>query len=171
MASSQAIGAAGELIVQARLIVRGWLTGNVNSGGMMNAPAVDLVAMKADKTIKVAVKATGHTSTAVQWTMKEEASSLYKGDVHPDFVIFVWFVDGNEPDRCRIFVVPARTVSNDVLKAHHYWHSRPTREGNQPKGADRPVIHWNGRDTERSISNNFAEKWKAYEDAWKLLES
>ena len=46
MARGQAIGSAGELIVQARLLVRGWTTGNVNAGGMMNAPAVDLVALK-----------------------------------------------------------------------------------------------------------------------------
>lgn len=34
------------LIVQARLLVRGWTTGNVNTGGMVNAPAIDLLAMK-----------------------------------------------------------------------------------------------------------------------------
>ncbi|UPK40861.1 hypothetical protein IVB18_50530 (plasmid) [Bradyrhizobium sp. 186] len=98
------------------------------------------------------------------------AKSLFKGDTHPDFVIFVWFIDATAPDLCRIFVVPAQTVSNDVLKAHRHWHSRPTREGQQPKGADRPVISWKGRDMERSISNNFSEKWKKYEDAWKLLD-
>jgi hypothetical protein len=170
MAQSQAIGAAGELIVQARLLVRGWITGNVNSGGMMNAPAVDLVAMKAKKTIKIAVKSTGHNSTTAQWAIREGANSLYKGDAHPDFVIFVWFVDPAAPDLCRTFVVSAQTVSDDVLKAHRHFHSRLTRAGTQPKGADHVVIRWNGRDTERSKSHNFAEKWKKYEDAWELLE-
>ena len=44
--ASQAIGSADELIVQARLLVRGWMVSNVNIGGMMNAPAVDLLAAK-----------------------------------------------------------------------------------------------------------------------------
>ena len=39
MARGQAIGSAGELIVQARLLVRGWSAGNLNTGGMMNARA------------------------------------------------------------------------------------------------------------------------------------
>src|SRR5262249_38859288 len=57
---AQAIGSAGELIVRARLLVRGWTAGNVNTGGMMNAPAVDLLAAKGSRNIRVAVKTTGH---------------------------------------------------------------------------------------------------------------
>jgi len=50
---AQAIGSAGELIVQARLLVRGWTTGNVNTGGMVNAPAIDLLAMKGSRKRRV----------------------------------------------------------------------------------------------------------------------
>ena len=46
-----AVGAAGELIAQARLLIRGWIVGNVNAGGMMNAPAVDLLAAKGERKI------------------------------------------------------------------------------------------------------------------------
>jgi hypothetical protein len=58
--ASQAIGSAGELIVQARLLVRGSTVGNVNTGGMMNAPAVDLLAAKGSQNIRIPVKAHGH---------------------------------------------------------------------------------------------------------------
>lgn len=51
MPSSQAVGAAGELIAQARLLSRGWTVGNVNSGGYQNAPAVDLIAAKGERKI------------------------------------------------------------------------------------------------------------------------
>ena len=51
---AQAIGSAGELIVQARLLVRGWTAGNVNTGGMMNAPAVDLIAAKGSRNVRMA---------------------------------------------------------------------------------------------------------------------
>jgi hypothetical protein len=105
MVQAQAIGSAGELIIQARLLVRGWTTGNVNTGGMMNAPAMDLFAAKGQSTIKIAVKATGHGQSSVQWGTKPDRQSLFKGDVHPDFVIFVWFSDVGHLDDCRIFIV------------------------------------------------------------------
>jgi len=40
-----------------------------------------------------------------------------KGEVRPDFVIFVWFSD-TDLDDCRIFVVPAEVADRDVLKSH-----------------------------------------------------
>jgi hypothetical protein len=44
MANRQAVGSAGELIAQSRLMLRDWLVGNINTGGMKNAPAIDLLA-------------------------------------------------------------------------------------------------------------------------------
>ena len=133
MAQPQAIGAAGELIVQARLLVRGWITGNVNSGGMMNAPAIDLFAAKGKSTITIAVKATGHGHSSVQWGTKPDRQSLFKGDVRPDFVIFVWFSDVGHLDDCRIFIVPARIVDRDVLNSHKFWHAHKRRDGEPRK--------------------------------------
>lgn len=72
----QAIGAAGELIIQARLLVRGWTTGNVNSGGMMNAPAVDLLAAKGSETIRIAVKTTGHGGQNAQWSVIQNWTNI-----------------------------------------------------------------------------------------------
>src|SRR6516225_1965872 len=107
---SQAIGSAGELIVQARLLVRGWTVGNVNTGGMMNAPAVDLLAAKGSRNIRIAVKATGHGSDNIQWSVDQNWTTLFRGDVRPDFVVFVWFNDIKQPDACRTFIVPANVV-------------------------------------------------------------
>jgi hypothetical protein len=75
--SRQLTGSAGELIVQARLLVREWTTGNVNTGGMMNAPAIDLFAAKNNITIKIAVKATGHGQSSVQWNKKPGAIAVF----------------------------------------------------------------------------------------------
>src|SRR5262245_43432010 len=88
---ARAVGSAGEHIVQARLLVRGWTTGNVNTGGMMSAPAVDLLAAKGSQNIRIAVKTTGHGGANAQWSVKEDwaTTTLFKGDVRPDFVIFV----------------------------------------------------------------------------------
>jgi hypothetical protein len=168
---SGAVGAAGELIVQSRLLMRGWVAGNANSGGMMNAPAVDLFAAKGARTVRIAVKSTGPGSKDVQWSAPLGWTSLFKGDVRPDFVIFAWFHNRTRPDDCRIFVVPAGVVDNDVRKAHEHWHSHPKKDGSPRKPSPHVGIGWLGKDTPGNIAHAFAEKWKQYEDNWSLLEA
>jgi hypothetical protein len=72
---NQAVGSVGELGVQARLLMRGLVAGNANSGGMMNAPAVDLFAAKG---LRIAVKATGHGSRDVQWNAQIDGKVFSK---------------------------------------------------------------------------------------------
>jgi len=168
--ASRAIGSAGELIAQARLLVRGWTVGNVNTGGMMNAPAVDLLAAKGSRTIRIAVKATGHGSQNVQWSVDQNWTTLFRGDVRPDFVVFVWFNDTNQLDSCRIFVVPAKVVDAAVRESHLYWHKFPRRDGAARKKSRHTALTWTGNDTETNISRGFAFKWAKYENAWGLLE-
>jgi len=151
MSKAGSIGAAGELIVQARLLVRGWTAGNVNIGGMMNAPAVDILAMKGNCRRAIAVKTTGHAGANVQWNAPPGWKTLFKGDTRPDFVIFVWFTDKINPDSCRIFVVPAQIVDRDVLKSHNHWHSYLKRDGSPRKNAGHVAIGWLGKDTEANI--------------------
>jgi hypothetical protein len=167
---AQAIGSAGELIVQARLLVRGWTTGNVNTGGMMNAPAIDLLAMKGSRKIAIAVKTTGHGAPNVQWQTKPGATTLFKGDERPDFVVFVWFTAQDAPDHCRVFVVPAKVVDADALKTYRHWLECPRRDGSPRVDKGYVVISWTGKDTATNIGNGFAEKWAKYENAWDLLE-
>jgi len=151
-------------------MVRGWIVGNVNTGGMKNAPAIDLLAAKDKRTVRLAVKTTGHTSSDVQWNAKFGWSSLFKGDVVPDYVIFVWFDDAKDLDHCRVFVVPSKTVDRDVRKAHEHWHSHPRKDGAARAQGDHVGISWRGKDTKGNIAYNFANKWKQYENAWNLLE-
>jgi len=170
LATGQAIGSAGELIAQARLLVRDWTVGNINKGGMMNAPSIDLFAAKGKHTIRIAVKATGHNSSDVQWSSKYGWATLFKGETKPDFVIFVWFDNKNALDSCRVFVVPAEVVDREVRHAHEYWYKHSKRDGSQRKPSDHVAISWSGRDTETNISRNFQQKWKKYEDNWEQLE-
>jgi hypothetical protein len=167
---AQAIGSAGELIVQARLLVRGWTAGNVNTGGMMNAPAVDLLAAKGSQNIRIAVKATGHGSQNVQWSVDQNWTTLFRGDVRPDFVVFVWFTDIKQPDACRIFVVPAKVVEAAVRESHLHWHKYPRRDGSPRKNSRHVSLTWIGNDTATNVSRGFALKWAKYENAWDLLE-
>jgi len=44
------------------------------------------------------------------------------------------------------------------------------RDGTPRKGAGHVVIKWDGKDTEKNRSGNFAHKWRKYADAWDLLE-
>ena len=96
---------------------------------MKNAPAIDLLAAKSNRTIKIAVKTTGHNSNDVQWNAKFGWDTLLKGDVRPDFVIFIWFVSKGDLDACRTFVVPADVVDRDVKQQHEYWHANLKRDG------------------------------------------
>jgi hypothetical protein len=48
--------------------------------------------------------------------------------------------------------------------------SGPNVIGSPRKDNGLVAIWWLGNDTEKSISRNFAAKWKKYEDAWNLLE-
>jgi hypothetical protein len=168
---AKAIGSAGELIVQARLLVRGWTTGNVNTGGMVNAPAIDLLAMKGSRKIAVAVKTTGHGAPNVQWQVRPGWTTLFKGDERPDFVVFVWFTTREALDDCRVFVVPAEVVDADVLQAHLHWHNHLKRNGLPSVDKGYVVISWTGSDTDRNIARGFAKKWAKYENAWSLLDS
>jgi hypothetical protein len=167
---AQAIGSAGELIVQARLLVRGWTTGNVNTGGMMNAPAVDLLAAKGSRNIRIAVKTTGHGSQNMQWSVDQDWTTLFRGDVRPNFVVFVWFDDSKNRDNCRIFVVPAEVVDAAARACHLHWHKYPRRDGSPRKNSRHVSLPWTGNDTQGNISRGFALKWAEYEDAWHLLE-
>jgi hypothetical protein len=169
---AQAIGSVGELIVQARLLVRGWTAGNVNTGGMMNAPAVDLLAAKGSQNIRIAVKTTGHGGASAQWSVKPDwaTTTMFKGNVRPDFVVFVWFNQREILDACRIFVVPADVVETALREQHEHWHRYPRRDGSPRKMSAHAAITWTGKPTATNIGRGFAEKWAKYEDAWDLLE-
>jgi hypothetical protein len=169
---AQAVGPAGEHIVQARLLVRGWTTGNVNTGGMMNAPAVDLFAAKGSQNIRIAVKTTGHRSINAQWSVKEDWAdeTMFKGDVRPDFVIFVWFNNRKVLDACRIFVVPADVVESALKEGYRHWHAGTRRDGLPRKKSKHTAFTWTGKPTAGNIGRGFAEKLAEYEDAWELLE-
>jgi hypothetical protein len=68
-----------------------------------------IVTPPSSQNIRIAVKTTGHAGANAQWSVKEDwaTTTLFKGDVRPDFVIFVWFNNREMLDACRIFVVPA----------------------------------------------------------------
>ena len=115
--TSGAVGAAGELVAQAALLLRGWVTGNVNSGGMMNAPAVDLVAMKGGVHVRIAVKTSG-PSGAMQWSCKPGWQTLFKGETRPDFMIFIWFHHKQNCDAFRMFMVPGDRRCSTSVRTH-----------------------------------------------------
>jgi hypothetical protein len=149
---SALVGSAGEHLVQARLLVRGWIAGNANSGGVMNAPAVDIMAAKGSKNIRIAVKTTGHGSQNAQWSVIKNRKTLFKGDVRPDFVIFVWFTSRQKPDECRIFIVPAKVVDRVLYRCHVHWHKHLRRDGRPRANSNHAAFSWTGKPTEGNIA-------------------
>ena len=99
-------------------------------------PAVDILAMKGRRTVRLAVKASGGNS--VQWSAKPGWTTLFKGTERPDFVIFVWFFDKKDIDARRIFIVPARVVDRQVYNSHEHYHRfkktrRHAAQGRRPR--------------------------------------
>lgn len=136
----------------------------------MNAPAVDLVAMKGRRNVRIAVKTSGPSGNSAQWTAKHGWKSLFKGKTRPDFAIFVWFCDRDRLDAYRVFVVPANIVDRDVLRTYKFWHSHKRRDGKPRKQGGHVAIRWVGKDTDGNKSSNFAHKWRRFENGWPLLE-
>src|SRR5258707_13368687 len=56
---AQAVGSAGEHVVQARLLVRGWIVGNVNSGGGVDAPPRQIFTPRSPPKLRLAPQTTG----------------------------------------------------------------------------------------------------------------
>lgn len=94
---------------------------------------------------------------------------MFKGDVRPDFVIFVWFTSREKPDECRIFIVPADVVDADLLDCHRHWHQYLRRDGDPRARSNHAAFSWTGKPTVGNIARGFAEKWARYEDAWGSL--
>jgi hypothetical protein len=96
-------------------------------------------------------------------------TTIFKGDVRPDFVIFVWFNNPKVLDACRIFVVPADVVESALRDSHEHWHKFNRRDGLPRKKSKHTAFTWTGKPTVGNIGRGFAEKWAKYEDAWDLL--
>ena len=118
----------------------------------------------------LAVKTTGHGAPNVQWSMKPGWTTLFKGDVRPDYAVFVWFTLRDALDDCRIFIVPANVVDAAVRKSHAHWHKRLRRDGKPHKDYGHVAFTWTGKVTVGNIVRGFAAKWAKYENAWDLLE-
>jgi hypothetical protein len=72
-------------------------------------------------------------------------TSLFKGDVRPDFVIFVWFTAQGAPDACRIFIVPAGVVDADLRECHLHWLKYLRRDGAPPNAIKPRRIFMDGQ--------------------------
>jgi hypothetical protein len=173
-ALTQLTGAAGEAMAQVHLLARGWIAGNINASVRNNA-GFDLTATKAGRTITIAVKGIGRGQHNIQWSgPKGETTTLqtlFRGETQPDFVVVIWFIGTSaNPTLHRAFVIPTAVVDHDVLEAHRHWFTFPRKDGAARKQSGHIAIGLMGKDSTTNITNNFAEKWAVYEDAWRSLE-
>jgi hypothetical protein len=136
------------------------------------AGAAALLHLQNVGSLRIAVKATGHNNANVQWSVPTNWTTLFKGDVRPDFVIFVWFTNPNNLDECRIFIVPADVVDNTLIEGHRQRHKFPRRDGTPRKRSKHTAITWTGNpNPARGVINRGMERqWAKYENAWDLLE-
>ena len=168
-ADRQLSAAQGEAIVLYELMWHGWIPANVNQF-VKNARNIDVVAIKDDsRQVALSIKTSGRRGQGnIQLGGKtnELAFNRHIG-AKAEFVVFVLISDESSRGY-RCFVVPTAVAEKALQRSHKHWMSHPRVDGAARKPGIRMLCFF-GKDTPTRSSNNFAEKWARYEDAWGQL--
>lgn len=161
MVNTTNTGNAGEHLVMAELLSRGFhafLADRAN-------PAFDIAVYKDSRHALIRVKTT--TGDSAQWSTKADGTIFLEMKDEGDFVAIVRMKGAARA--ADIYIVPTAEVDAHLRRNHKHYASIPARDG-QPRGQHgKRIIHFTGRDTERSIGRNYVEKWAGYLEAWHLL--
>jgi hypothetical protein len=152
---SQLIGASGEHLVVSRLLYRGILASLAPRGVRKSDVLVNHNDGKGSSLIQVKTTQKGK----LEWIMKPADAENRERDL---FYCFVHMESSPE----RVYVIPARKVSQVLRDADAVWMSAPRRDGK--KKAEHKM---------RMLKNNFAMKVKSaphgwmdeYLEAWHLI--
>jgi len=164
---SQLVGAFGEKAAEAELLRRGWRTANFNTS-IKNAADHDLIAVRGNRTIHLRVKACGAGVDAFQFG-SHPGQELTTADItNADYTILIRMGEGRGDD--HFYVIPTRILRQQINAHRRDFLDNPRRDGN----ARKDVGHWTlrlrpTRGAGERLNYGFAQKWKAYQDAWDSL--
>lgn len=167
--SNQLIGAFGEKVVEAELLRRGWLTSNVNHS-VKNAADYDIFAMKNRRTVHLRIKTCSYRWDAFQFSgFKSGEDIRTRGFSSTDFTILVRM--GKDRASDAFYVVPTVEVRRRLRISRRAYLSIKKKIG----GSRKDLGHWSlllkEARNEDTPHHGFARKWKAYLDAWRLLDA
>lgn len=162
----QNIGAIGESTVITELLWHGWAPANLNAH-IRNAPNVDILAAKDDKTVALQVKTSGPSSRSMLQLGYSGSEQVFNTKTGPkaDFIIFVRLFG---PRDYECYIVPATEAERVAQETARDWLATAMKDGKTRKADFNRCIRFELNKNRPDVSN-YKERWKHYRDAWDLL--
>lgn len=167
----QMVGAAGEKLVEAKLLRRGWLPANANAS-VRNAAVFDIHAEKNRQVVSLRVKTCGPGLEAFQFSDK-----IIKDDRvgSRDYTILVAMGKDEEErsaeEKDQFYIVPTRLVRDEVKARKDHYINIPKRDGSARKAEIQYKLRLFGlKSGKQPPGYDLAKKWKKFLNNWKILE-
>ena len=143
--SSVLSGVAGEYFVAAELSRRGYLA----SITLRNTKGVDIVCSNSNATKSVAIQVKTTSRSSRFWVLSQKSEDFYADNL---YYVFVNLNDySKKPD---YFIVPSKTLANNVKESHQLWLNTPGLKGQKHND---------------SMMRKFSDLNEEYLDRWDLL--
>lgn len=159
-------GILGENLVINELLWRGWVPVNTNAG-YMNTPNVDVFAAKGACKVALQVKSSADAAYKSVQVGYGEREKFFNGKPGPlaDFIVFVRIFDLKNYD---CYVVPVEKAEAAVARGYKVWNKTPKRDGKKRSALFPASIRFE-LNKNRPGESDYKEKWKAYLNAWDIL--
>lgn len=158
------IGNAGEYYIMAELLRRGWLAGLTPR----NAPAFDILAMKADIELRIRVKTSSRDRLTFFYRADNDGTVLQHSIKPDDFTILVSLPESNSLTRdCppKFWITATKELEKEILRAHDEWLAKGDPRTKQPR------IPNNTRTVGETKDNYNRQFLEDHLERWDLLET
>lgn len=167
MADTTALGNAGEHLVMAELLSRGYQAFWADRGN--TAYDVSVVAGEKHSVIRV------RTSTSKTLNFKppkRESDPYFAQMLKNDFVAFVILPNKDASIRsAQVYIVPTRVVDREIRRCHHHWIAQALSDEQRVirMHTKRRTLKLDGKPTAKVIAQGYAKTWGRYLEAWHQL--
>jgi hypothetical protein len=158
---SGSVGNAGEYLVAAHLLMRGFHGGFADRGNR----AFDLITRKGDAFAGIRVKTSTHRATRFTWTCKK-TGEVFLEIGKRDFVVMT-YLPNKQIAHARFWIVPTPLVDQTLREVHVQWLASNRRDGAPHK--DTALRGFTMTGDPASYRAGFEQKWLKYENAWDQL--
>ena len=158
--TSVSIGNAGEHLLMAELLARGFQAFMADRGN----PAFDIAVDVSGHTSMIRVKTTRHSD--VQWSAKKNGDVFLDKRPERDFVAIVDLRGGVRA--AVIYFVPTSVAERELADNHREYLSHPKLDGNARKDSNQRVIRLDGEDRPTNPTFGYSTKWAEYREACPL---
>jgi hypothetical protein len=166
------VGAAGEKLVEAKLLRRGWLPANVNAS-VRNVAKFDIHAEKDGRVVSLRVKTCGPGLERFRFSNRFIAEDNVGSR---DFTILVALGmdksvdDGEKKD--QFYVVPTTLVHHEAAERRKHYLKTPKRDGSARKDTDGWALNlFELKKIKSQPGFGLRNKWQHYSNNWEVLES